>query len=265
MNYLSNDNKGLVWGILQESNMFDGFSDDKFGKIKQIFDNTMIEINSNYSNNSLIEKNKITVETLMSRITTEKHTISNSSSSPSKIKVVYKSEDIHNKRENELNLKLKEQESNFNKLINPSKPSDINFSDNSTDDKPIGDEMDKLIADRLASRERELEIPKMTSEGEKWLNVTNTDVPPTPPIKKNEDKRVSFEVNEINEVIGELPIKTKPEKRNVLNFFKKIQNNSNEEIDSVKNQIEELIKKQELIIKENIEMKNSLNNLLNKI
>ena len=82
MNYLSNDNKGLVWGILQESNMFDGFSDDKFGKIKQIFDNTMIEINSNYSNNSLIEKNKITVETLMSRITTEKHTISNSSSSP---------------------------------------------------------------------------------------------------------------------------------------------------------------------------------------
>ena len=42
-------------------------------------------------------------------------------------------------------------------------------------------------------------------------------------------------------------------------------NNSNEEIDSVKNQIEELIKKQELIIKENIEMKNSLNNLLNKI
>ena len=42
-------------------------------------------------------------------------------------------------------------------------------------------------------------------------------------------------------------------------------NNSNEEIDSVKSKIEELIKKQELIIKENIEMKNSLNNLLNKI
>jgi predicted AAA+ superfamily ATPase len=34
--------------------------------------------------------------------------------------------------------------------------------------------MDRLIAERLASRERELEIPSMTKETEAWLNTSNT-------------------------------------------------------------------------------------------
>ena len=68
MTYLSNDNKGMLWGLLQESTIFTGIPDDKFEHIKQIFDATMYEINRNKSVNSLMEKNKSTVEELMLKI-----------------------------------------------------------------------------------------------------------------------------------------------------------------------------------------------------
>ena len=32
MEYTSNDNKGLLWGILQESNIFDGINNNDFDK-----------------------------------------------------------------------------------------------------------------------------------------------------------------------------------------------------------------------------------------
>jgi hypothetical protein len=72
-------------------------------------------------------------------------------------------------------MKLKQQQESMNLLMNPTKPKEVTFSDEvDGEDKPIGDEMDRLIAERLASRERELEIPSMTKETEAWLNTTNT-------------------------------------------------------------------------------------------
>ena len=68
MNYLSNENKGLLWGILQESDIFNNIPDNKFSNVKQIFETTMRDINIKMGNNNLMEKNKFTIETLMSNI-----------------------------------------------------------------------------------------------------------------------------------------------------------------------------------------------------
>lgn len=72
MEYTSNDNKALLWGILQESNIFDGIRNSEFGKIKHIFEKTIYNINLNNPNESLIGKNKTTIEEMIDKIGNEK-------------------------------------------------------------------------------------------------------------------------------------------------------------------------------------------------
>ena len=167
MNFTSADNKGMIWGLLQESNIFAGIENEKFANIQSIFKDTIQTINITKQNLPLLEKNKLTMETLMQKINDEK-------SKPKKtIQVVYRAEDLQNKRTEDFNIKLKAQQESMNSMMNVSKPKEVTFSDETDgDDKPIGDEMDRLIAERLASRERELEIPSMTKETEEWLNTS---------------------------------------------------------------------------------------------
>lgn len=169
MNFTSTDNKGMIWGLLQESNIFAGIENDRFANIQSLFEDTIESIHVNNMSSSLLEKNKLTMETMISKINVEK-------SKPKKtIQVVYKAEDLQHKRTEDFNVKLKAQQDSMNSMMNVSKPKEVTFSDETDgDDKPIGDEMDRLIAERLASRERELEIPSMTKETEAWLNTSNT-------------------------------------------------------------------------------------------
>lgn len=169
MNFTSTDNKGMIWGLLQESNIFAGIENERFANIQSLFEDTIESIHVNNMSSSLLEKNKLTMETMISKINVEK-------SKPKKtIQVVYKAEDLQHKRTEDFNMKLKAQQDSMNSMMNVSKPKEVTFSDETNDDdKPIGDEMDRLIAERLASRERELEIPSMTKETEAWLNTRNT-------------------------------------------------------------------------------------------
>ena len=197
MEFISNNNKGLIWGLLQESNIFDGIENENFSRIQTIFEDTISSVHRSNTNLSLLEKNKLTMNTLIKKINDEK-------SKPKKsIQMVYRAEDIQNKREQEFNVKLKEQQDNLNKMINPTKPKAMSFSDEtSNEDKPIGDDMDRLIAERLATRERELEIPQITKETEQWLN-NNREVK-----LKIENKSVSFNENKsvsFNESVTNIP------------------------------------------------------------
>jgi len=189
MEFISNNNKGLIWGLLQESNVFDGIENENFARIQTMFEDTISNVHRSNTNLSLLEKNKLTMNTLIKKINDEK-------SKPKKsIQMVYRAEDIQNKREQEFNVKLKEQQDNLNKMINPIKPKTMSFSDETiNEDKPIGDDMDRLIAERLATRERELEIPQITTETEQWLN-NNREVK-----LKIENKSVSF-----NESVTNIP------------------------------------------------------------
>ena len=214
--YISNNTKGMLWGILQENNIFANINNDKFNNIQSIFENTIQTIYNTNKNVplSLIEINKMTIETLIPEINKEK----NKQSVPSNIQMIYKSEDLQKQRESNFNLKLKEQQDSLNTLINPKIPQEPNFNDvNINEDRPIGGEMDKLIAERMASRERELEVPKMSKEAENWVNNSQN-------IKlETVEKKVSFNDNHIinninNENKDESPKQTLS---NLLNKLKK--------------------------------------------
>ena len=278
MEYLSDRNKEMLWGLLQENNIFSGIPSENFQKIKSIFDNTMYEINRRGDKN-LMEKNKMTVEDLIIKMKLEKNTNSNTMSK-SKIQVVYKSSDLKEERNQQFNTKLEEQQTELNTLLNPKKPSSINFADSSdNEDKPIGNDMDRLIAERMATRERELDVPILTEDGEKWLSNNNSNKIVKGVDLDEEEKRVSFKKN-ISEDITEYNINTDIETNtnvkltpNITDLFKKIKRKSTIDTDistntdnfSIKDEIELLIKKQDSLIAENIEVKNRLNILLNKI
>ena len=40
-NFTSSENKGMIWSLLQESNIFVGIENDKFTNIQSIFENTI--------------------------------------------------------------------------------------------------------------------------------------------------------------------------------------------------------------------------------
>ena len=194
MEFTSNNNKGMIWGLLEESKIFNGIENNKFTKIQSIMEGVINKINSNNSDLSLIEKNKMAMEEIIFNINKEKEHYSKSK----KIQMIYTADDLQKQRKDNFSIKLKEQEENLNTYINPKKPEEPDFSDkNNNNDKPIGGEMDRLIAERMASRERELEVPMASKEAEKWINnsrdVTSNIVTETP-VTLVPDKKVSFEL-----------------------------------------------------------------------
>lgn len=224
MNYLDNSNKEVLWSTLQESDIFVGIENSNFSKIKSIFETTMHKINENHKNTSLINKNKLTVNELIKLINKEKE-------KSKKLKVVYKSDPLN--REQIFNIKLKEQQDNLNQTINVKKPEDIDFSDNNNNDNPIGNEMDQLIAEKLASRERELEmLTENTEDAKKWIN--------------GDEKKVAFDLND----------KFIESKEDTMNMILDDTNNlpiKEEQNDSIKNMMEKL------------KVKNDDNEILKKI
>jgi hypothetical protein len=164
MEYTSNDNKGLLWGILQESNIFDGINNTDFNKIQNIFESTIHDINLKNQNKILMDKNKITIEEMITKINKEKKKYDKP-----KIKMVYKSEDLKQERLTEFNNKLHTYTKENEDLNIVKKPDDITFIDDN-EDKPIGNEIDKLISERLANRERELDLLPVSTDAEQWIN-----------------------------------------------------------------------------------------------
>ena len=101
MEFISNNNKGMIWGLLQENNIFDGLETDKFDRIRTMFDDTIASININNKLMTLLEKNKLAMDILINKIKDEKTKPNNS------IQMVYKAEDIQNRRNQDFNMKLK--------------------------------------------------------------------------------------------------------------------------------------------------------------
>jgi len=100
-----------------------------------------------------------------------------------KIEEIYRADDLQKHRMSELEIRLKEKQEEMDTMLNNKKPTTINFSDSSTNDNKLAsDEMEKLLADALSSRQRELEqLVVNTSKdsnlnAEEWITGSNDPV-----------------------------------------------------------------------------------------
>ena len=240
MSFLEQTNKGLIWGLLQDSGYFNGLSNNKFPFIQQKFEDILKHVDNQYASSELLEKNKLAIEMAMKMINKENTT------EEKKIQVIYKSQDIQEDRKLKINNEYNDQKANMDALMNPIKPEEIDFNDkkNNSEDKPIGQEMDRLIAERMASRERELDIPQVSEQAKQWVNNNNN-------TEKNEIKEVKNESKELKEVKEEKKVTFKDHSNNnIFDRLKKktIKTEVKEEIDLKKEYNFLLNKKKEMLL-----------------
>ena len=215
------DNKHFLWSLLDEEHVFTGLNGENMQSVINIFETAINTVKNSYvlsgdklesdstAAASLAAMNKEVIRRTVIEITRFKNGIHNLNSGlPSQdshvnqgpIKMIYKSEDIHEARIQDMTSKLKLHEDDMNSFLVLKKPAEINFADDRVnDDRPIGDEMEQLIQAALASRARELEImmppqPPQPPQTPQPSNNRRDD-------NVNSKKTVSFSDNEYDESV----------------------------------------------------------------
>jgi hypothetical protein len=161
----SNANKALLWSLLTEERVFAGLSDNSLQPVMTLFETAIHTTINSYAQDNSFEKQNSSPQMILSTLNKEviKRVMSEMAqykpppvSSPNPI---YKSTDIQEARIRDITSKVKVLEDDMNSLLVLKKPAEIDFSDKKiNDDVPIGENMDELIKQALASRERELEL-----------------------------------------------------------------------------------------------------------
>jgi hypothetical protein len=123
-----------------------------------------------------------------------------------KIEEIYRADDLQNNRMSELEIRLKEKQVEMDNMLNNKKPDQIDFTDKSiSDDKLSSNEMERLLAEALSSRERELVVPAAASN----KGGVNSIIKPQESVKKN----VSFNEYENEKIVydGDTSLEPGPE------------------------------------------------------
>ena len=208
-------NKELLWGTLQESGAFAGLTMDQFQPVQSAFDRVVQQ--AARSSMSLSDTNKHIIREFMQVLRSvqiqnptqnpTQNPIQNPTPNPNnnatkkkKIEMVYRADDLKNERANEFERQLREKQAEMDSFLTLKKPTDVSFADASIDeDKPIGDEMSRLIANELAARERELVQlkPEDIKKAQQWIGATsdnsiNANATITPSTTVPSKKSVSF-------------------------------------------------------------------------
>jgi len=165
-------------------------------------------------------------------------------------------------------------------IIKLRKPDEIKFSDD-VYDKPIGNDMERLLAETLASRERELEqLNNSTGKedknvAEKWINPnsnSNADSTTARATATDGKKKVSFNniqteheptATEVEEKeVEEKEIEATLELNALMTKFKKINTNENTSKPSIQNS-QQMSEDIAFIKKSMIELTEKINKLMN--
>lgn len=253
MSFLDNSNKALLWEVLKESTIFNGLNSSHFEIIKNLFENILINIDTNFQKHPLLEKNKIAIEILTEKVNIEKNKLINERKKSNKLKIIYKADDLKKERNDKLNSDYENQRRNFDSLINPIRPSEIDFLDKQPlDDEPLGDNMQKLLDEKIAARNLDIEEinPKKVSF-EDGINVQTN-------MENNNIENIEFQKNELGQ--------KENEKNNIKNLFKKLNKveiNSDSDLNKIENgKYNDLNNKVNYLLNEVKEMKNNVNKII---
>ena len=193
MSFSSDKNKGLLWNLMYEGGVFANIPNEAVSKVKELFENKISQLDS--TPGSVLEKNKQAMMEMVKDVESLRtKPILTSSNGPQSrnYDTPVTSADIQNQRREKFNTNLEKKQSEFTSMMTVKKPNKVDFSD-SPDEKPIGDEMDKLLADMIAKRDLQLSnatanhnanaaqdwITKDNSNPDSFTNTVTTSSAPT--------------------------------------------------------------------------------------
>ena len=169
--FSGNENKALLWSVLHGGGKFVGIPDSQVPAIKEIFEETIHSISEHCRRlNKPVNLNAVNKEAVViicKKIEAIKIQQSQQQRQSQQIyqkkqqqvpqlETIYRAEDVQKERQNAFQAEFKKKEEEMSSILKLKKPEEINFTDDIYD-KPIGDDMERLLAEALASRERELE------------------------------------------------------------------------------------------------------------
>lgn len=216
------ENKSILWQFLLENNIFDGLTNKKFNKVKDIFEKNVDSLSK--INDSISNKNKILIQKMIDELE------------------FLKSKNISKPLEEvrlEIEDQLKNKQEEFVELIKRPDPSNLDFKDEK--DEPISnDSMDKILKKMIEDRDLEINTEN------KSTTITSEDYDKN---NNKSEKKVSFANIDFIDKLKKVE-NNGDDSNSILNFdkFKNLDLNSNSN-----NNIQELLLKilenQEKILK----------------
>ena len=292
--FTNNENKSIIWGLLQEGGVFNDIPNNYFENIKRHFEVSILSMKPEFdiffdkndegdddynkkASEMIINSNKAVIKKMITELGKFKKpqpreqsreqsreqphgqpllspalpvpprfgmtpvsskaigaidaTDARGSGKKNKIEEIYRADDLQNHRMSELESRLKEKQEEMNTMLNNKKPTSIDFSDTTlNDNKLASDEMEKLLAHALSSRQRELEQLVTTTNkensksAEEWITGSNDPVTnalnasiaikrsndikrPTDKQSANNKKNVSFNEDNNEEILYEKDVR----------------------------------------------------------
>jgi hypothetical protein len=185
-------NKELLWATLQESGAFAGLTRDQFQPVQSAFDRVVQQaaaksgtaVSLSDTNKHIIREFMQVLRSASANNANNANNATNAAMKKKKVELIYRAEDIQNERVGEFDRQLREKQAEMESFLTLKKPDDVSFVD--AEDKPIGDEMTRLIAQELAARERELVQlkPEDIKKAQQWIGTNTANNTNTNPIKK---------------------------------------------------------------------------------
>lgn len=205
-NFNTPQNKGVIWNLMFEGGMFQGIGDNQVQNVKNDFDAKVKDIFARSSGGeNLTDLNKAVITEMM--LDVKKYKVPQTAASGNKQANVRREQpvaprgtakEVSEQRQKLFQKGLETRQNDFSDMMSQGKPDTIDFSDQN--DKPIGKEMDNMVASFIAARESQLNVVLDTqdsTEAGKWINKDNTSDPQH--IKIGDDARL--DTNSIVEVM----------------------------------------------------------------
>jgi hypothetical protein len=253
--FISQDNKRILWEIMNEHNVFKGISGNYLNNVKGDFERTLKQRAS-----SIIDKDDILTlnkQVIMRMVEEVKKYV------PAPVNAPVTSQEVLTKKQEKFQRGLESKQEEFNNLIQPPKPPVIDFTDK-LDDEPIGSEMDIKLAQTIAWREKQLSqvLEKQdTTKANDWIKNGKQDLslatrpPHGDSIKIGDPTNIDDIINIKKVSFSENSEVTMHENNNIqnnniqLSFIDKLKKKDiNEEIASLKSDIKNLLAQNKLIL-----------------
>jgi len=179
-NFNTPQNKGVIWNLMFEGGMFQGINDNQVKNVKDDFDAKVNDIEGrNTGSENLTALNKAVITEMMNDI--KKYKGQQPIASREQLATQEQqrappgtAKEVSDKRQKLFQKGLETRQNDFSDMMNQGKPDTIDFSDKN--DKPIGEEMDNMVASFIAARENQLNVVLDTQDSKEageWINKDN--------------------------------------------------------------------------------------------
>jgi len=170
--FISNQNKGILWNLMSENGAFNGIPQENSKHVKEEFDTKIQSIGNIITPaDNIIALNKRTILEMMQSM--NKFRTYKNKNSEEIMSQNYNTADIAQQRQKIFDNELKLKQNEFEKFNTKPVPEKIDFADKL--DTPIGSEMDKIVAEQIALREKQLTMVLGTQDknaATSWISGT---------------------------------------------------------------------------------------------